>query len=321
MTVLKFFLILALALGAEPRSSIGGAHPGAEVTPAVAESRILFSREMDGDAGWSILSINSQGEDERIEVPFSSGMGEYNPALAPDGESLIFNTYRYGGWKLATQRIGGGEVARWSEGGEYYTNGVYSPDGRYVAYEFTRQTGTDIQVRVLETGREYNLTAGAGDSDERVPSWTPDGRTLIYFSDRTGNQQIHAQPASGGPPINLSQNDANDFSPGVSPDGSRIAFFSDRSGHADLFVMNVDGNDQTNLTRSLHSADTEYEFGGRTYWTLKASWSPDGSAIVFNGMKDGNQELYVAAADGSDVRRLSHTDEAEITPVWGMVVR
>lgn len=321
MNVLKYFLVLTLSLSVGPGPAIDAARPPIGVGAPVAESRIFFSRRLEGDPGWSILSVDPQGENERVEVPFSSGMGEYNPALAPGGESLLFSTYRYGGWKLATQTIGGGEVARWSEGGEYYTNGVYSPDGRYVAYEFTRQTGTDIQVRVLETGREYNLTAGAGGSDERVPSWTPDGRTLIYFSDRTGNQQIHAQPASGGTPINLSQNDANDFSPAVSPDGTRIAFFSDRDGHADLFVMNVDGNEQINLTRSLRSEDTRYQFDGRTYWPLKASWSPDGSSIAFNGTRDGNQELFVAAADGSGVRRLSHTEESEITPMWGMVVR
>lgn len=319
---LTLMLTALVLLAGGPAGSDGPAvlAAGPEVM-AGAQSRIFFSRRLDGDAGWSILSVDPEGEDERVEVAFSEGMGEYNPALGPNGTSLLFNTYRYGGWKLAMQEVGGDRVERWTEGGDYYTNGVFSPDGRYVAYEFTRPTGTDIQIRSLETGREYNLTAGAGESDERVPSWTPDGRTLVYFSDVTGTQQIQAQPASGGPPINLSRSESNDFSPAISPDGTRVAFFSDRDGHADLFVMTIEGNKQSNLTRSLHGQETEYSFDGRSYWRYKASWSPDGSAIVFNSVRDGNHELYLAAADGSGVRRISRTAESEITPYWGMAGR
>jgi TolB protein len=56
--------------------------------------------------------------------------------------------------------------------------------------------------------------------------------------------------------------------------------------------MNADGSEQTRLTKN-RSFD-EYP-----------SWSPDGKKIAFESLRDGNWEIYVMNADGSEKKRLS----------------
>ena len=282
---------------------------------SATESRIYFARRVDGDRGWSIVSARPDGTGERVEIPYSAGMGEYNPAPSPDGLSLLFNTYRYGGWKIAS-KAAKGAVERWTQGADYYTNPAFDSEGSRVAFEHTRRSGTDVAVRSLSDGGESSWAAGIG-RDERGPAWAADGG-LVYFDGRSGLQQIYLQGSAEGEPILLSDGMGNDFAPAVSRDGSRIAFYSDRTGHADLWVMDLAGGAPRNLTAGIRNEDTSYEFDERTYWRLKVSWSPDGSELVFMSPRDGNYELFVARPDGSGVRRLTTTPESEITPAWGL---
>jgi len=90
-----------------------------------------------------------------------------------------------------------------------------------------------------------------------------------------------------------------------------IAFSSDRSGDWDVYVMPAQGGLPINLTRDPG-------------WDLYASWSPDGRFIAFSSTRDApdpahpeaNREIYVMAADGSQVRRLTFHPAADTAPAW-----
>ena len=59
------------------------------------------------------------------------------------------------------------------------------------------------------------------------------------------------------PPINLTNDAADDSGPAWSPDGEMIAFTSDRTGDDEIWRMGADGTDPTNLTRSRNSQDIQ----------------------------------------------------------------
>ena len=59
------------------------------------------------------------------------------------------------------------------------------------------------------------------------PTFSPDGQTIAYVTNRTGNFEIFRKQISGGAEINLSQNGADDVQPAFSPDGSLFS----RDGH------------------------------------------------------------------------------------------
>jgi Tol biopolymer transport system component len=103
-----------------------------------------------------------------------------------------------------------------------------------------------------------------------------------------------------------------------SPDGNSIAFFSDRGGNSDIFIMNPDGSQVRQLTRDPFAS---------LYFTKSSedrnpSWSPDSSQIAFESGRDNqmltyvNHDIYVMAADGSNVRRITEDGADEGSPRW-----
>jgi TolB protein len=135
--------------------------------------------------------------------------------------------------------------------------------------------------------------------DVQAPSWSRDGRTIVFVSWRDGNGEVYAMDADGSQPRNLTQNPAQDVRPAWSPDGRRIAFVSRRDGNAEVYVMNADGSGKRNLTRNRASDDYP-------------TWSADGGKIAFlraNPRRPWNYDLYLVNADGSGLRRLTHNEK------------
>jgi len=50
------------------------------------------------------------------------------------------------------------------------------------------------------------------------------------------------------------------------------------------------------------------------------SWSPDGKKIVFNSHRDGNMEVYVMNADGSNQRNLTNNPGGDRNPSWSPIL-
>jgi TolB protein len=116
---------------------------------------------------------------------------------------------------------------------------------------------------------------------------------------------------------NLTQGPGNDNFPAWSPKGDRIAFVSDRDGDYEIYSIRPDGTDLRRLTRTP-GLDAHL------------AWSPDGQWIAFAsgrmGFLDelllhpdnvqGNAEIFVMRADGSNIRKLTENQWEDSTPTW-----
>jgi TolB protein len=144
-------------------------------------------------------------------------------------------------------------------------------------------------------------------------SWSPDGRKIVFTSNRDGNNEIYVMNADGSGQRNLSPNpSSHEFAGPWSPDGRTILFMTDRDGNWEIYAMDADGSNARNLTRNPLNDGRD---GG-------LAWSPDGRRIAFGTNRDrnpsrrGQAEIYVMNADGSALRRLTRTPEAEFVFRW-----
>jgi TolB protein len=133
-------------------------------------------------------------------------------------------------------------------------------------------------------------------TQEFAGSWSADGRTILFSTDRDGNWELYAMSADGSDVRNLTKNAGQDGRDGGffwSPDGSKIAFLTSRDKNREIYVMNADGSGPRRVTRT---PGDEYLLG----------WSPDGRKIAFG--RDGSKPrwaFFVMNADGTAARQVN----------------
>jgi eukaryotic-like serine/threonine-protein kinase len=175
--------------------------------------------------------------------------------------------------------------------------------GAFAAWRIGRLRQQPVHPSLLESVRLLPVTVDAGFEGE--PSFAPDGQTIAYVSDRTGNFEIYLKQISGGPDINLTNHPADDMQPAVSPDGKQIAFVSSRSGQSDCLCFFIYGTDQPLMGGSIWVMPV---LGGSPRRIVDSgtfpSWSPDGTSIIFTKGPWYGQKVYSVPATGGEPQEI-----------------
>lgn len=146
---------------------------------------------------------------------------EWLASYSSDGETILFNSYRTGASDIYTYRKPEGELRRWTEFDGYDAHAQFSPDDRKILFN-RRESGDDFKIYVIdvEGGETIQLTSES--TEEGYPSWSPDGETIVFASDRaqaSGETDLYVMNASGGDVRRLTDHPGKDADPFFSPDG------------------------------------------------------------------------------------------------------
>lgn len=124
----------------------------------------------------------------------------------------------------------------------------------------------------------------------------PDGETIAYVSNRTGNFDVFLRQVSGGPDVNLTNDPSDDVQPAVSPDGRWIAFVSTRQSKQGLRYLSpqasLSGGDIW-IMSALGGAPRRIAEGGNF-----PAWSKDGSHIIYTAGPWSKQQLFRVPSSG-----------------------
>ncbi|MEZ6015832.1 MAG: S41 family peptidase [Planctomycetota bacterium] len=161
----------------------------------------------------------------------------------------------------------------------------------------------DVFTAPIEKGATRNLTRSSGAHD-RAAQWSPDGRSIAYISDATGEDELWLVAQDGATPAEqlTTGGDQMLFGLSWSPTGEHIAFH-DKSNR--LRVLTLASKAVTEVARNLGGGVGD------------ATWSPDGAWLAFS-LTDENslRSLYIwGTADGQS-HRITGELFAEYEPVW-----
>jgi TolB protein len=154
-------------------------------------------------------------------------------------------------------------------------------------------------------GQDQALPRRVTNVSDAYPVESPDGKKIVFQSNRTGNWEIFTMNSDGTELKQLTHEPAADNTPSWSPDGKRIVFVSERNGKeydSEVYIMNADGGNQIRLTAQIGD-DSHPKF------------TPDGKRIIFNSARstpDLSQpwskqwvELFFMDTDGKNVRQIT----------------
>jgi Tol biopolymer transport system component len=137
---------------------------------------------------------------------------------------------------------------------------------------------------------------------EFLPSYSPDGRRILFSSYRSGNSEIYLYERADGTLRRLTDNDACDAHAEFSGDGAKILFHrmvaKREDGGYDFDLHSYDG--ASGEERRLTSTPHEESYGS---WAPDGSWTRDGEYVCFNSERRGTTDIFRMRMKGLDCER------------------
>jgi len=272
--------------------------PGARAAWSPDGKMLACARSIEGHS--EIWVFPSDGSSPPRRLTFDRHFCA-DPTWSPDGTRIAFTSAGVQGLEIQSTRVDGTDRVVLAAGHCANRLPVWFRDGR-IAFNSNRDGHDALFVMESDGTLQHRITDASADEDEAA--WSPDGRSLVFESDRSGNSDIYRMRLPDAPDgaIALTSGLANNVHPSWSPDGKWIAFESSRDGTPNIFAMDAEGRQVRNLTRGAAASH-------------RPVWSWEGTRIAFTGERDGKSAIYMMNADGSDPHRVSE-GPADDNPAW-----
>jgi Tol biopolymer transport system component/tRNA A-37 threonylcarbamoyl transferase component Bud32 len=266
--------------------------------------KIVFTCSVYLDsARYQICMINADGTGFK---QLTSESSNYYPSMAPNGQSVVFVSFRTDIWQIYELELDSGIAKQITNGSEEWSGPEISPDGRSIAASKNVNDYQEIWMMDRNGGNQVPLVQMSTDCLD--PTWSPDGEKILFACGPATGRQLYT--------IDLTDKQISKITnlPDLrgrsdwSPDGSEIASYLGPEWHREIVLLSNNGSIIKTLTD-----------GGNN---LAPSYSPDGAWIAFTSYKDlyGDNEgceIYIMLTDGTNVRRLTKNKYCDWQPRWG----
>jgi Tol biopolymer transport system component/serine/threonine protein kinase len=260
-------------------------------------SRIAFASSL-GTFGnpWTMVVIEARTlKVERIPPPSRAG-GLSAVAWSRDGRSLVYaqtssvlpgitsglllrHDLRFGRSVPLLSSLNLGDVIELS-------------DPSRLVWEALASRQSLLETAFVRTDLDASQWLTRGQSIDRQPAYFPDGRRIVFSSNREGNLDLWELQLGTGALRRLTDHPAEDWDPFLSADGRNLLWSSRRSGQFQIWMAAADGSNPRKVTSAERGAENP-------------SMTPDGQWIVYGCYQEPDAGVWKIRADGSAATRLA----------------
>src|SRR3990172_4026087 len=275
-----------------------GTAPAAEPTESADDTPLSGMVVFEGHdgSGWGISSMGPDGTDSTrlTDDPIKAT----SPTLSQDGRWIAYRDYTNAALDthLYVMQADGANPRLITRLPGNKIRLQISADGSLVVYE----VDAEVCLAHVDTLEDSCLTDDS--DDDEAPVLSPDGRQILFISDRGESRAIYSVNSDG---TNLTRlvDGFSDYA-AFNRDGTRIVYVRiDEGDYREIHTMNPDG-----------SADVRLTFDRQTGFRREdhPRFSPDGSKIVFTVRSEFDGDIWIMNADGSEQTQLTsgYVDDA-----------
>ena len=188
-----------------------------------------------------------------------------------------------------------------SEEKELGESARFSPNGEYIVGFKTKESNTDIYIWPVEEGEEIRITDHP--AEDQHPFWSPDGKYIVFVSDRAKTKDLWAIPMKGpnpaGAPIRIKQNlGKNTMLTDLTPSGKlTMIVYASEGIPPDLLVLPLDPTTGEALGQF-------HPFAKYPTQHFLLRWSPDGTRVAYTSRKGNFQFPNIFVSSGNEKEDL-----------------
>lgn len=263
------------------------------VVRKVAGAKHIFTMDMDGD---NVRQLTTGGSLNLL------------PSWAPDGQSVLFTSYRMNNPDLFEKPLRK-KAKRISARPGLNTGGSISPNGKTIALTLSKDGNSEIYLLNRQGSAPKRLTNQWG--IDTSPSWSPDGKKIAFVSSRRGNPHIFTMNADGSNQKRVTFQGTYNQTPAYSPRGTHIAFTArDEFNRFDIFLIDMREGKSGEIIRLTQDQGNNEE----------PTFSPNGRLIAFVSNRTGSSQVWVMNLDGTKQRQITFGGTHK-SPAWGPFVK
>jgi tricorn protease len=293
--------------------------PGTETFPMWYRQTIYFLSDHDTNSRANIWAFDTVGGQFREVTHFSDFDIDFPSLGSADGQDAGI-VFQKGGslfvMDLPSEQVHELQVSvgddasrtgpRWMDAASQIrdkdmaevTDFALSPNGKRVAFS----ARGDLFTVPVEHGNTRNVTQSST-ADEDHPAWSPDGKTLAYTTDSSGEQQIALRAAEGGPEKILTHFPSGYFyMPRWSPGADQLSF-SDNEHR--LWTIAASGGEPRQIAHDPYAEIHDQ------------SWSPDGKWLAYSISTPNQQRgIWLYNLDTGKATRVSEALANDYSPIF-----
>ncbi len=174
---------------------------------------------------------------------------------------------------------------RFVQGNNYIRNADISPTGARVVFDFRG----DIITLPAEKGDPRNITLTTA-VHEKYPSWSPDGKSIAYFSDATGEYALHIKSQDGIGNVKTIKMTGTGFyaNPVWSPDSKKICYVDNGRN---LYLLDIESS-------SIRKIDSDELYSRGAFRNIFSDWSSDSKWFLYTKIIETNfSVVYLYSID------------------------